>query len=236
MKNYRTLWLLTASITLVGCQTTEIVPPKTTPQYENIVTLKADIDSDGDGVLDEIDECPETRLNVVTDAKGCEIIIEGGDALEMEFNGFFPPMSSQLPAIYDKEFGIIEEKLNEHPDATVFIFGHTASSERDEVAITNFGIDTLARNRALIVKNMLVLNHGIAADRIHTHDCSNRYLATEKDFVDRTFAALNVDDIEAKQSRVSLMASSEVHDLNNFKYVSDEQLYGKYSQQCKPFA
>ena len=95
IKTHSTLLLLATSIALAGCQTTEILPPITIPQYENIRTMKADIpDSEGDGVLDDIDECPETRPNVVFDAKGCEIIIEGGEALEMEFNGFFPPTSS----------------------------------------------------------------------------------------------------------------------------------------------
>ena len=140
-------------------------------------------------------------------------------------------MSSQLPDSYTLEFGKIEEKFSEYPEATVFIFGHTASSERDEAAVTHFGSDMLARNRALIVKNMLVLDHGIAAERIHTYDCSNKILATDNDFSDR-----NVNHIEAKQSRITLMASSEVHDLNNFKYISYEQLYEKYAQQCKPFA
>ncbi|GAA0806566.1 hypothetical protein GCM10009110_22250 [Psychrobacter piscatorii] len=192
--------------------------------------MQADSDLDGDGVLDAIDECPETLSYSVVDAKGCTVVI-GGDALEMSFAGFFPHMSSQLSNSYTLEFGKIEEKLSEYPEATVFIFGHTASSERDEAAVTHFGSDMLARNRALIVKNMLVLDHGIAAERIHTYDCSNKILATDNDFSDR-----NVNNIEAKQSRITLMASSEVHDLNNFKYISYEQLYEKYAQQCKPFA
>ncbi|WP_201602496.1 OmpA family protein [Psychrobacter piscatorii] len=224
-KPYNAL-LFAAALTLAGCQTATTIPP----QYENIRTMQADSDLDGDGVLDAIDECPETLSYSVVDAKGCTVVI-GGDALEMSFAGFFPHMSSQLSNSYTLEFGKIEEKLSEYPEATVFIFGHTASSERDEAAVTHFGSDMLARNRALIVKNMLVLDHGIAAERIHTYDCSNKILATDNDFSDR-----NVNNIEAKQSRITLMASSEVHDLNNFKYISYEQLYEKYAQQCKPFA
>ncbi|MGR3899703.1 OmpA family protein [Psychrobacter sp. 1176_08] len=233
-KPYNSL-LFTASLTLAGCQTVTTAPSQDIPQHENIMTMQANIpDSDEDGVPDDIDECPKTPPTRVLDAKGCLVVVEVG-GLEMSFAGFFPPMSSQLPDVYDKEFAIIEENLNAYPKAKVFIFGHTASSERDEEAIMNFGIDMLARNRALIVKNKLILDHSIAPDRIHTYDCSIRYLATEQDSVDRTFAALNVDDIEAKQSRFTLMASSEVHDLNNFKYISYEQLYGKYAQKCTPF-
>ena len=156
-RNYGNLLLLALFIGLAGYQTTEIVAAKTLPQYENIRTMQADSDLDGDGVLDAIDECPETRPNVVIDAKGCEIIIEGGEALEMEFNGFFSQMSSQLSDIYDAVFVKIAESLNDRPKANVFIFGHAATSEIDKDALATFGFDSLSRNRALIIKNNLVL-------------------------------------------------------------------------------
>ena len=55
LKCYSVL-LLTASISLIGCQTTEIVAPKTIPYSKNIVAPTPDIlDSDGDGVFDELD-------------------------------------------------------------------------------------------------------------------------------------------------------------------------------------
>lgn len=235
MKIYSAL-LLTASITLAGCQTTKIVPPKTTPQYENIRTMQADIpDSDGDGVLDDIDECPETRPNVVVDAKGCKIIIEGGDALEMEFGGFFPPMSSQLPDIYDAEFVKMAEKINEYPEASVFIFGHAATNEIDKDALATLGFDSLSRDRALSIKNTLVLQHHIDAKRIRTYECSNKILVKETDYINPSFKALNLKGLEAKQRRATLMASSTVHDLMNLEYDSYIQKYGEYAKHCKQF-
>jgi len=235
-RNYRNLLLLAASITLAGCQTTEILPPKTILQYENIRTMQADIpDSDGDGVLDDIDECPETPPNVVVDAKGCKIIIEGGDALEMEFAGFFPPMSSQLPDIYDAEFVKIAEKINEYPEASVFIFGHVATNEIDEDAVATLGFHSLSRNRALSIKNTLVLQHHIDAKRIRTYECSNKILVTDTAFIDPSFEKLNVKNIESKQRRATLMASSSVKDLMNLEYKSDVQRYGEYAKHCEPF-
>ena len=236
IKNHHTLLLLAASITLAGCQTTEIVPIKTTPQYENIRTMQADIpDSDGDGVLDDIDECPETLPNVVVDAKGCKIIIEGGDALEMEFSGFFPLMSSQLPDISDTEFVKIAAKINEYPEASVFIFGHAATNEIDEDALATLGFHSLSRNRALSIKNTLVLQHHIDAKRIRTYECSNKLLVRETDYINPSFKALNMKGLEAKQRRATLMASSLVNDLMNLKYKSDIQRYGGYAKHCKPF-
>ncbi|WP_440826752.1 OmpA family protein [Psychrobacter cryohalolentis] len=234
IKTHSTLLLLAASITLAGCQTTEIVPPKTTPQYENIRTMQAEIDSDGDGVLDDIDECPETPPNVVVDAKGCPIEVDVG-GLEMEFNGFFPPMRNQLPDIYDAEFVKIAEKINEYPEASVFIFGHVATNEIDEDAVATLGFDSLSRNRALSIKNTLVLQHHINAKRIRTYECSNKILVTDTAFIDPSFKKLNVKNIESKQRRATLMASSLVKDLMNLKYKSDIQRYGGYAKHCKLF-
>ncbi|WP_182407377.1 OmpA family protein [Psychrobacter sp. GP33] len=186
-------------------------------------------------MLDAIDECPETPLHTVVDAKGCKIIIEGGDALEMEFSGFFPSMSSQLPAIYDAYFVKIAEKINEYPKASVFIFGHAATNEIDEGTLTTFGFDSLSRNRALIIKNRLILKHHIPAERIRTYDCLNKILVTDTAFIDPSFEKLNLKNIESKQSRATLMASSEVHDLSNLKYVSYTRKYGEYAKHCEPF-
>ncbi|MBP2281487.1 OOP family OmpA-OmpF porin [Psychrobacter sp. PL19] len=228
--------MLAASITLAGCQTTEIITPKTTPQHENIRTMQADIpDSDGDGVLDSIDECPETPPYTVVDAKGCEIIIEGGEALEMEFNGFFPPMSSQLPAIYDADFIKMAETINEYPEANVFIFGHAALNEINDESLANFGFNSLARNRALIIKNTLVLQHDITAERIRTYECSNKYLSIDTGALDRNFKALKLKNIKSKQSRVTLMASSNVSDLMNLEYDYYIQRYGEYAKHCDKF-
>ena len=226
IKNHRLLLLLAASITLAGCQTSTAVPSKNTSQYENIRTMQADSDLDGDGVLDAIDECPETPPNVVVDFKGCPVVVDVG-GLEMEFNGFFPPMSSQLPAIYDAEFMKIAENLNDYPKANVFIFGHAAANEINK--------GSLARNRAIIVKNTLVLQHNIAAKRIRTYDCSNKILVTDTAFIDPSFEKLNVKNIEAKQRRTTLKASSSVKDLSNLKYAGDIESYGKYAKHCELF-
>ncbi|WP_201628739.1 OmpA family protein [Psychrobacter maritimus] len=226
MKNCSTLLLLVTSIALAGCQTTVTAPSKVISQHENIRTMQAEIDSDGDGVLDDIDECPETPPNVVVDAKGCEIIIEGGEALEMELHGFFAPLSSRLINSYDKEFAKIEEKLNEYLDANIFIFGHLSSNE---LALSKDN-DNLSRQRALTIKNRLITEHHIESDRITTYDCLDRYPSTNID--------LSYDDpeqIESKDRRVVFKASRQVKDLSNLKYAGDRESYGKYAKHCEPF-
>ena len=227
IKNFSTFWLLAASITLAGCQTTNNESSKEIFQYEDIRTMKADIpDSDGDGVLDDIDECPETPLYMVVDAKGCQIIIEGGEALEMELRGFFAPLSSRLINTYDKEFAKIEEKLNEYPDANVFIFGHLSSNEL-ALSKTN---DNLSRQRALTIKNRLITEHHIESDRITTYDCLDRYPSTN---IDLSYDG--PEQIESKNRRVVLKASRQVKDLSNLKYASYTESYGKYAKHCELF-
>ena len=234
MKNCSTLLLLATSIALAGCQTTTTAPSKYIPQHENIRTMQAKTDSDGDGVLDAIDECPETPPNVVVDAKGCPIEVDVG-GLEMEFNGFFPLMSSQLPDIYDAVFVKVAESLSDYPKASVFIFGHVATNEIDEDALGTFGFDYLSRNRALIIKNTLVLQHNIDAKRIRVYDCSNKLLVKETAYIDDSFKALNLKDLESKQRRATLMASSSVQDLMNLEYDYYIQRYGEYAKHCEPF-
>ena len=215
-----------SSLALAGCQTTITAPSKDVAQHEIIRTMQAEIDSDGDGVLDAIDECPETPPNVVVDVKGCEIIIEGGEALEMELQGFFAPLSSRLINSYDKEFEKIEEKLNEYLDANVFIFGHLSSNE---LALSKSN-DNLSRQRALTIKNKLITEHHIASDRITTYDCLDRYPSTNID--------LSYDDPEQSESktrRVVLKASRQVKDLSNLKYAGDRERYSKYAKHCELF-
>ena len=234
MNNCSTLLLLATSIALAGCQTTITALSKELPQHENIRTLQAAIDSDGDGVLDDIDECPETPPNVVVDAKGCPIEVDVG-GLEMEFNGFFPPMSSQLPDIYDAVFVKVAESLNDYPKADVFIFGHVATNEIDEDAVATFGFDSLSRNRALMIKDTLVLQHNIDAKRIRTYECSNKILVTDTAFIDPSFEKFNVKNMEAKQRRATLRASSSVKGLTNLEYDSYIQMYSEYAKHCEPF-
>lgn len=225
-KNCSTLLLLAVSITLTGCQTITTAPSKELPQHENTRTMQAAIDSDGDGVLDDIDECPDTPPNVVVDAKGCRIIIEGGEALEMELRGFFAPLSSRLINTYDKEFAKIEEKLKEYPDANVFIFGHLSSNE---LALSKSN-DNLSRQRALTIKNRLITEHHIASDRITTYDCLDRYPSTN---IDLSYDG--PEQIESKNRRVVLKASRQVKDLSNLKYASYTESYGKYAKHCELF-
>lgn len=224
-KAYLAISIFSSVFTLSACQTA--LQSVTANQQAPIVApvVPAILDSDGDGVLDDIDECPETPPNVVVDAKGCPVVVYTG-SLEMQLQGFFEPMSSQLSDEYDQAFAIIEENLHEQPDAKVFIFGHVASNE---LAITP-NKNNLSRNRAINIRNRLVEKHHITSDRISTYDCSDRY-----PFIATDFSESDLAGIESKDRRVTVKASTQVNDLANIENPSDWKNYEPYLKRCEIF-
>ncbi|MDN5618979.1 MAG: OmpA family protein [Psychrobacter sp.] len=163
-RNYRNLLLLATSIALAGCQTTSTAPPSDIPQIDNIVTLIPDIpDSDGDDILDDIDECPQTPLHTVVDRRGCPFTLIGV-GLKMEYRAFFAKGSSELSKEYQLELDKVAKKLQEYDTATMRIEGHASADEVDKKLRSN----SLTRNRAIIVKNYLIMQHQIDPNRLST--------------------------------------------------------------------
>lgn len=233
-----TFIVLISALTLSACQTGSVDANKSktisqsSNSHENILVPLPDIpDSDGDGVLDDIDNCPQTPKNIVVDIKGCPIIIEGGEALEIEFNGYFAPMSHQFFDRYEQELAKIEEKLSENPDAKVFIFGHATANELAMLPSNEqSSANNLSRHRATTVKKKLTTEHNITPNRITTYDCLDRYPSN------KLHSAHNgLKDVEAKGRRVTLKASTQVNDLANIKNASDLALYEDYINYCQPF-
>ena len=156
---------LCSALALSACQTA----PKLA--IDNIVKapmpiLMVSLDSDSDGYSDELDECPGTPMNIVTDERGCPVSgLEIG--LKMEYRAFFAKGSSELSKEYQLELDKVAQKLQEYYTATMSIEGHAST---DEVSATDAVLQTnaLARNRALIVKNYLIMQHQINPERLST--------------------------------------------------------------------
>lgn len=167
--NCYSVLLLTVLTTLAGCQTTAPLPSQDIIQDENTMTMKAeDTDSDGDGVLDAIDECPETPSNIVVDEKGCPLPMELMSLIAMEYRAFFPKGSSELLPKYQLELDKVAEQMNKYDTTTMKIEAHVSQDEIDQTLIT------LPKDRAMIVKNYLILKHGIESSRLSTFDCGVR--------------------------------------------------------------
>ena len=155
--------------TLAACQ----MPLKSTALNQSIeespITLVLDIpDSDGDGVLDDRDECPETLPTRVVDKLGCSMPMDLMSLITMEYRAFFSKGGSELLPKYQLELDKVAEQMKKYDTATMKIEAHVSEDEVDQE------LSALPKNRALMIKNYLVLKRDIEPSRLSTFDCGVR--------------------------------------------------------------
>ena len=164
------LVVLISVLTLSACQTHDLSNQKA--QTINLPIILINLDSDGDGVPDDLDQCPNTTENVVVDERGCpEITSLIGIPPMMEYRAFFTKDSSELLPQYHDELDRVAEQMNNYDTATMKIEAHVSKDEVNKASTSMLQSNSLAKNRALIVKNYLVLNHKIESSRLTTLDC-----------------------------------------------------------------
>ncbi|WP_426138049.1 OmpA family protein [Psychrobacter sp. TWR1-1-1] len=165
-----TFVILISVLTLSACQTPDLSNQKA--QTINMPTVVVNLDSDGDGVPDDLDQCPNTTENVVVDERGCpEITSLIGMPPMMEYRAFFTKDSSELLPQYHDELDRVAEQMNNYDTATIKIEAHVSKDEVNKASTSMLQSNSLAKNRALIVKNYLILNHRIEPSRLTTLDC-----------------------------------------------------------------
>ena len=164
------LVVLISVLTLSACQTSDL--SKQTSQTIKMTNITVNLDSDGDGVPDHIDQCPNTTENVVVDERGCPKVTSLiGMPPMMEYRAFFTKDSSELLPQYHDELDRVAEQMNNYDTATIKIEAHVSKDEVNKASTSMLQSNSLAKNRALIVKNYLVLNHKIESSRLTTLDC-----------------------------------------------------------------
>ena len=151
---------------LVGCQTVPV------PSPDNVVTTSLidsnKLDSDGDGVPDIIDECPNTPWNIVVDPNGCPAsLLPKEGSVHAEYRGFYEEGSSQLTKEYLNELDKIAGLMEKYPDAFMSLEAHI--SEPESKLKKNLSNQTLSLARVEGVKNYLILKHKIDPNRIRTY-------------------------------------------------------------------
>ena len=154
---------------ITACQTKKKNPISynQTTQIIDIPVVEVIIDSDSDGYSDELDECPGTPMNITVDETGCPLSLMLIGVLKMEYRAFFAKGSSELSSEYQLELDRVAQKLQEYDTATMVIEGH-ASTDETSANDTALQPNTLSRNRALIVKNYLIMQHQIDPNRLST--------------------------------------------------------------------
>jgi len=110
------------------------------------------VDSDGDGVVDNLDKCPNTPKNLVVDHNGCPIITT------LRFNFDFD--KAKVKKIYYPEIKKIAEALKKNPSLRIEIAGYT-----DNIGTKKYNLK-LSLKRAEAVRNILVTKYHISPKRI----------------------------------------------------------------------
>ncbi|MGO3106082.1 MAG: OmpA family protein [Psychrobacter celer] len=172
--------ILVSALALSACQTSVLQNQAT--QNINAPVAKVILDSDGDGVPDELDQCPGTPYNVVIDERGCpHSLLFAENEFMMEARAYYDENSSEIKSEYYEQLDNAGKKMQDHLDAVMRVEGHI--SKREE---TNAN-QTLSRYRVEGIKNYMTMKYNIDPDRIKTsyygsdrpiapNDAENRWL------------------------------------------------------------
>ncbi|MDQ1273522.1 MAG: OmpA-OmpF porin, family [Planctomycetota bacterium] len=109
----------------------------------------SDIDSDGDGVYDKDDECPDTPKGAIVDSRGCWVV----KGVTFDYKKW------DIKEAFNSNLSNIVDILQKNPDMSIRIEGHT-----DNIGSMKYNID-LSQKRAQAVKNYLV-EKGINESRV----------------------------------------------------------------------
>jgi OOP family OmpA-OmpF porin len=132
-------------------------PPK---KMAEPVAPKPDLDSDGDGVPDSRDKCPDTPKGIKVDSNGCPIKIEEKISITLLIEFDFD--KAVVKPVYHNPIEKLANFLKAYPDKNVELEGHTDSIGPDDYNMK------LSKRRAESVKKYLVEKFGITGSRIGT--------------------------------------------------------------------
>ena len=123
-----------------------------TPKGAPVDKVGCPLDSDGDGVFDYLDQCTGTPTGVSVDAKGCPTKL----TLHINFGNDSHAVGDQ----YLSEVAKAAQCINQYPGNKVLIFGHTDSRGADAYN------QVLSERRAAAVVKALVEKFNIPASRL----------------------------------------------------------------------
>ena len=132
-----------------GCDGKPIKPkPAAAP-----VVAAVPADSDGDGVTDDMDKCPDSPSDKPVDADGCTIVSVVLEDVQFESN------SSELTAGSSESLDKVVNAMNEYDQLRIEIQAHT-----DNMGEASYNL-SLSEKRANSVRDYLIAK-GVAANRM----------------------------------------------------------------------
>ncbi len=132
-----------------------------TPKGALVDVRGCPLDTDGDGVFDGLDQCPDTPTGVKVDARGCPLPEPIKPRFVLEGVTFASDSAALTPAS-TVALDRVAASLKAWPEVRVEVGGHTDSTNTDAHNLR------LSKARAESVKGYLV-GKGIAADRMTTN-------------------------------------------------------------------
>ena len=118
-------------------------------------------DTDGDGVPDSIDKCPNTPKNTAVNHYGCPVITTL--RINFDFN------KAEVKKIYYPEIKKVAEVLKANPNLKIEIDGYT-----DNIGSEEYNLK-LSKKRAEAIKKVLVKVYHIKPKRIITKGYGEKY-------------------------------------------------------------
>ena len=118
----------------------------------------APVDSDGDGVNDDMDKCPNTPAGTRVDSTGCPLPVKEIASIKLKVNFGFD--STVVGEQYFSDVSELGKFLKRFGDLQVNVEGHT-----DSVGPEVYN-KRLSQARAQAVVDLLVNEHGIASNRL----------------------------------------------------------------------
>jgi len=128
---------------------------------KEVIKYKIPKDSDGDGVPDIKDKCPNTPKNLAVDHNGCPIITTL--RINFDFNKW------NVKKIYYPEIKNVAEVLKANPHLKIEVAGHT-----DNIGSAKYNL-WLSKKRAEAVKNILVNVYKVNPNRIVAKGYGEKY-------------------------------------------------------------
>lgn len=131
-----------------------------TPSGVAVDEVGCPLDSDGDGVPDYLDKCPDTPEGALVDDEGCQKVLEKDISETLYLE--FEISKADLTEQGINDLGKIADLAQQYSDAEIVLEGHTDST--GSVAFN----EQLSTDRAEAVKNALADHHGVSEDRMET--------------------------------------------------------------------
>lgn len=126
-----------------------------TPEGQTVDAFGCPKDSDGDGVLDDLDACPNTPAGALVNSAGCP-----AETVSVTLDIKFDAGQSVVKPEFDAQIGKVADFMARFPNTTVLIEGHTDNAGNPATSLP------LSQRRADAVRQTLVAKFHVAPGRV----------------------------------------------------------------------